>query len=194
MAIEVIATPNAADSNSFITLAEYAFYHERRLPLEPPVVVTGDIAARNVIMATRVLSAMIQPRRTLRWDRDGKPYYYTSRTWTGTIATDTQALAWGREGMFDSLGRAIPSNVIPQELKDATAEFAGQLGNSDRTLDFEVATKGVTSIKAGSVALTFNEMVQAQVLPDMVLNLMPVSWFTDEIVSYGTRTVLFEAV
>lgn len=194
MAIDVIATPNAADANSFITLAEYAYYHERRLPLDPPVVVTGDIAARNVIMATRVLSAMIQPRKTLRWDKDGKPYYYTSRTWTGTIATDTQALAWGREGMFDSLGRAIPSNVIPQELKDATAEFAGQLGNSDRTLDSEIAVKGVTSIKAGSVAMTFKEMVTAQVLPDMVLNLMPVSWFTDEIVSYGTRTVLFEAV
>lgn len=194
MAIDVIVTPNAADANSFITLVEYSYYHERRLPLDPPVVVTGDIAARNVIMATRVLSAMVQPRRSLRWDKEGKPYYYTSRTWTGMIATDTQALAWGREGMFDSLGRAIPSNVIPQELKDATAEFAGQLGNTDRTLDSDIAVQGITSIKAGSVALTFRDMVQAQVLPDAVLNLMPVSWFTDEIVSYGIREVLFEAV
>lgn len=194
MAIEVIYEANDPNANSFISLAEYAFYHERRLPLDPPVVVTGDISARNVIMATRVLSAMIQPRRTLRWDKDGKPYYYTSRAWTGTIATDTQALAWGREGMFDSLGRAISANVIPQELKDATAEFAGQLGNSDRTLDSDIAVQGITSIKAGSVALTFKDMVQAQVLPDAVLNLMPVSWFTDEIVSYGIREVLFEAI
>lgn len=194
MAIEVVHEANSATANSFISLAEYAFYHERRLPLDPPVIVTGDIAARNVIMATRVLSAMVQPRRSLRWDREGKPYYYTSRTWTGTIATDTQALAWGREGMFDSLGRAIPSNVIPQELKDATAEFAGQLGNTDRTLDSDIAVQGITSIKAGSVALTFKDMVQAQVLPDAVLNLMPVSWFTDEIVSYGIKEVLFEVV
>lgn len=194
MPIEVIHEANDPDANSFISLDEYAYYHERRLPLDPPVVVTGDIAARNVIMATRVLSAMIQPRRTLRWDKEGKPYYYTSRTWTGTIATDTQALAWGREGMFDSLGRAIAANVIPQELKDATAEFAGQLGNTDRTLDSDIAVQGITSIKAGSVALTFKDMVQAQVLPDMVLNLMPVSWLTNEIVSYGTREVLFEVV
>lgn len=194
MAIDVIHEANSATANSFISLAEYAYYHERRLPLDPPVVVTGDVAARNVIMATRVLSAMIQPRKTLRWDKDGKPYYYTSRTWTGTIATDTQALAWGREGMYDNLGRAILDNVIPLELKDATAEFAGQLGNGDRTLDSDIAVQGITSIKAGSVALTFKEMVQAQVLPDMVLNLMPVSWLTDEIVSYGVRNVLFEVV
>ncbi len=194
MPIDVIHEANSATANSFISLAEYAYYHERRLPLDPPVIVTGDIATRNVIMATRVLSAMIQPRKTLRWDKEGKPYYYTSRTWTGTIATNTQALAWGREGMFDSLGRAILSTVIPQELKDVTAELAGQLGNSDRTLDSDIAVQGITSIKAGSVALTFKEMVQAQVLPDMVLNLMPVSWLTDEIVSYGVRNVLFEVV
>jgi hypothetical protein len=194
MPIDVIHEANSATANSFISLSEYAFYHERRLPLDPPVVVIGDIAARNVIMATRVLSAMIQPRKTLRWNKEDKPYYYTSRTWTGTIATITQALAWGRNGMYDTLGRLILPTVIPQELKDATSELAGQLGNSDRTLDSDIAVQGITSIRAGSVALTFKEMVQAQVLPDMVLNLMPVSWLKDEIVSYATKTFLFEVV
>lgn len=194
MAIEVVATPNSATANSFITLDEYAYYHARRFPLDPPVVVTGDVAARNVIMATRVLCAMVVPRKTMRWDKEGKPFYYTSRAWTGTIATATQVLAWGRDGMLDRLGRAIANNVIPQELKDATAELAGQLGNSDRTLDNDVAVQGITSIKAGSVALTFKEMISVQVLPDMVLNLMPPSWFTDEIVSYATQSFLFEAV
>lgn len=195
MPIEVIATPNAANANSLITLAEYAYYHERRLPLDPPVVTTGDIAARNVIMATRVLSAMAVARKSLRWDRNGKPYYYTSRQWQGTLATDTQALAWGRIGMYDRLGRLIPSDSIPQELKDATAELAGQLGNSDTTLDNDISVQGITSIKAGSVALTFKDMIESHVLPEMVINLLVPSWFTDEIISYSvTSNFIFESV
>lgn len=194
MAIEVIATPNAANANSFVTLEEYAYYHERRLPLDPPVVVTGDVAARNVIMATRVLSSMIVARKSIRWDKAGNPYYYTSRAWTGEIATSTQSLAWGRKGMLDRLGRVIAENVIPQELKDSTSELAGQLGLGDRTLDSDVKVQGITSIKAGSVGLTFKETIETQVLPDAVLNLMPPSWLTDEIITYGVEEIVFAAV
>jgi hypothetical protein len=194
VAIEVIYETNSATANSFISLAEYAYYHERRLPLDPPVVTSGDVAARNVIMATRVLSAMHVARKTLRWGLDGKPFYYTSRAWTGEIATSTQALSWGRIGMYDRLGRLIASSVIPQELKDATAELAGQLGNTDRTLDNDIAVQGITSIKAGSVALTFKDMIQSQVLPDAVQMLLVPSWLTDEIVSYAVRMPIFEAV
>lgn len=195
MAIEVKSTPNGSDSNSFISLDDYAAYHLTRLPLDPPVVTTGDVAARNVIMATRVLSAMAVARKSLRWDRNGKPYYYTSRQWTGSIATDTQALAWGRIGMYDRLGREIPSNVIPQELKDATSELAGQLGNTDLTLDNDISVQGITRVKAGSVELQFKEMIESHVLPDAVWLLMPASWWTDEIISYSvTSNFVFEAV
>lgn len=195
MAIEVIATPNDSTANSFITLAELAYYHERRLPLDPPVITTGDVAARNVIMATRVLSAMAVARKSLRWDRNGKPYWYTSRQWTGSLTTETQALAWGREGMYDRLGRLIPNNVIPQELKDATAELAGQLGNSDTTLDNDIQVQGITRVKAGSVELSFKDMIDSHVLPDAVMMLLPPWWFTNEIISYAvTSNFVFEAV
>lgn len=192
MPIEVIATTNAADANSFITLAEYAYYWERRLPLDPVTTLTGDVAARNVIMATRVLSMMVTAKKVIRWDQNGDPYYYTSRAWTGEISTSTQALPWGRTGMYDRLGRAIASNVIPQELKDATSELAGQLELSDRTLDSDIIVQGITSVKAGSVALTFKENIAAQVLPDAVINLMPNSWFTDELIDYGIRESFLE--
>lgn len=199
MPIDVIATPNGEDSNSFVDLDEYAFYHERRLPLDPPVTLTGDVASRNVIMATRVLSSLMVPRRTLRWDRAGKPYYYTSRYWTGEVATETQALSWGRIGMYDSLGREIPSNVIPQELKDATSELAGQLGSlGDTTLNNDIAVQGITKIKAGSVELAFKESIEAQVLPDAVLMLLPPSWLHPEQVEYIStstpQSIIFEAV
>lgn len=194
MPITVIATPNAADANSLISLDDYALYHSLRMPLDPPVVVTGDIAARNVIFATRVLSSMIQPHRSLRWDRNGKPYYYTSRAWTGAVATSTQSLAWGRTGMYDELGRVIALDSIPQRLKDATSELAGQLQNADTTLDNQVIAQGVTSVKAGSVSLTFKEMIDSKVLPDAVLALLVPSWLTDEQVEWAGHKLLFEAV
>ena len=72
--------------------------------------------------------------------------------------------------------------IIPQALKDALAELAGALATSDSTLDNEVVVQGIKSVKAGSVALTFNDMIEQHVLPDMVWNLMPPSWFTSEII------------
>lgn len=195
MPIEVIATPGAVDANSFVTLAEYAYYHERRIPLDPPVTTSGDTAARSVIMATRILSRMVALKRTLRWDRAGKPYYYTSRTWTGAVATSTQVLAWPRTGMYDRFGREIADDTIPADLKDATSELGGQLESlADRTLDNDVAAQGITRIKAGSVELEFKDLIEAQILPDAVLSLLAPSWLTDEQVSYQTRQLVFEAV
>jgi len=74
--------------------------------------------------------------------------------------------------------------VIPQALKDAQSELAGQLGTVDTTLDNPVSIGGITSIKAGSVALTFKDQIAAHVLPEAVMNLLPPSWFTDELISY----------
>jgi hypothetical protein len=71
--------------------------------------------------------------------------------------------------------------VIPAALKEATAEFAGQLGSTDRTLDNDVIVQGITSVKAGSVAVTFKNEINPQVIPDAVYNLMPQSWLTDEL-------------
>lgn len=71
---------------------------------------------------------------------------------------------------------------IPQALKDALSELAGQLGNADRTLDNDVVVQGLTSIRAGSVSLTFKDIIESRVLPDAVWNLMPPSWFTDELI------------
>jgi len=176
----LVATPGAANANSYETLAEAATYFETRLALPG-----WDLAADQevlLMMGTRVLDAMSVPHRRLK-RFDGVSYYVTSPQWTGLPTSSTQALAWPRTGMKDRLGRDIPSNVIPQELKDALSELSGQLGTADRTLDNEVEAQGITSIRAGSVALTFKDNVQSQVLPNAVLALMPSSWFTDELIT-----------
>lgn len=177
----IIATPGAANANSFETLVEAQAYFDGRLPLAG----WDNAADQNVllIMGTRVLSAFARPFRTLVRPSNGQSaYYVTRRQWTGSPASSTQKLPWPRTGMYDSNGNAIGSTVIPDDLKDALSELAGQLGTTDTTLDNPVIVQGITSLKAGSVALTFKDMIEQHVLPDMVWNLMPPSWFTDELI------------
>lgn len=190
----VDSTAGGPVANSFLSLAEAATYFDERLALDPAWITTGDAPARLLIMATRVLSAMMVPHKSLRWDKEGKAYYYVSRAWTGVPSTVTQSLPWPMTGMYDRLGRAIPSNVVPKELKEATAELAGQLGIADRTLDNDIKVQGITSVRAGSVALTFKEIIDSQVLPDAVLALLVPSWLSDELIDYATQEFVFEAV
>lgn len=177
----LVATPGAANANSYETLAEAEAYYETRLPVAGWD--NADDQEVLLMMGTRVLDALAMPLRTFVPARSGQAaYFIVRRTWTGSPATTTQRLAWPRIGMKDMNGNEIASNVIPQALKDALSELAGALGTSDRTLDNDVIVQGIKSVRAGSVALTFNDMIENHVLPDMVWNLMPPSWFTQEVI------------
>jgi hypothetical protein len=178
----IVATSGAANANSYETLVEAEAYFATRLPLAGWE--NADDKSVLLIMGTRVLDAIARPlRRFVPAQGGGTAYYITRRTWTGAPATTTQKLAWPRTGMYDANGNAIASNVIPQDLKDAESELAGQLGTSDRTLENDVIVQGITSIKAGSVALTFKDMIEARVSPDAVWDLMPASWFAAEVIT-----------
>ena len=191
MPVIIIATPGAANANSYATHAEANAYFEERLPLDPAWVASGQEAV--LIMATRMIDMLAQPFRTFVPDGRGGGYYRARRQWTGLPATTTQRLSWPRVGMFDRNGNAILSTVIPQELKEAQAEFAGQLLKADRTLDNDVISQGISSIRAGSVSLSFREGTLPQVFPDAVLNLLVESWLTEEVISSPTLG-LFEVI
>lgn len=178
------ATVGGAAANSYETLAEANIYFDERLPLPTPWVASGDSSIRALLMSTRVLESMTYPHRTLRINDCDCKYYLTARQWTGAPATTTQRLAWPRTGMYDRNGNAIPSDVIPQELKDAESELAGQLLMADTTLDNAVIVGGIKQVSAGSVSVTFKDDIAAHVLPDAVLNLLPPSWLTDEAITY----------
>lgn len=179
----VDATVGGVASNSYATLAEVNTYFGDRLPLAPPWVASGDAAAQTMFMATRNLEQFGQSIRLLVPAGGGiAAYYRTARHWTGAPATTTQKLSWPRTGMLDNNGNAIPSNVIPQELKDAEAEFAGQLLKSDVTLNNDVIVQGLTSVRAGSVSLTFKDQIFKQTIPDAVLDLLLPGWLTDELI------------
>lgn len=174
------ATVGGANSNAYCTVIEAQWYFDTRLPLSGWD--DADDQSVLLIMATRLLDALARPFKTLVPAQGGVPAYYrVRRQWTGAPATTTQRLAWPRTGMYDRNGNAIPSNVIPEDLKEAVSEFAGQLGLGDRSLDNDVVTQGVTSVRAGSVSVTFKENIVPQVIPDAVYALLPQSWLTDEL-------------
>jgi hypothetical protein len=189
------ASVGGAASNSYETQAEANTYFDERLALVPPWLVSGQDNVAALIMATRVLDAYAQPKRTFIPGLPGDPGYFRIRPqWTGAPATAMQKLAWPRTGLFDRNGNAIPSDVIPQELKDAESEMAGQLLAGDRTLDNSVIVQGITSLRAGPVSLSFRNGVFPQVLPDAVLDLMPPSWFTDEAIEGAYGGAQFEVL
>lgn len=178
----IIATVGGVDSNSFCTLAEANAYFDSRLPLPTPWE-EAEFPEAALIQATRVLDSFVQPMRIYYPagpTGGSRPYYLVRRAWTGAPATTTQRLSWPRTGMYDANGNAIPADVIPEELKFAQAELAGQLIMADTTLDNDTRVQGIKSVKAGSVAITFSDMIMQHVLPDAVWMLLPHSWLTDE--------------
>jgi hypothetical protein len=67
----------------------------------------------------------------------------------------------------------------------------------DVTATNSAVAQGITSVKAGSVAVTFrNDMVpgQQQVIPNSVMYLMPASWFTTELYEPATAYAEFDVV
>ncbi len=185
MAVTLDATVGGANSNSYLTVDEANAYFETRLASSAWE--ESDEQAKALMMATRVLDMMAQPYK--QYIAGARPYYLTRARWTGAPATTTQKLAWPRTGMFDANGNAIASTVIPQALKDATAELAMQLITADRTLDSEVAVQGITSLKVGSISMTFKDFVEGKVIPDAVWNLLPPSWFIGPKVEYVSSAV-----
>lgn len=192
MPLVVDATPGGAAANSFLTVVEAQNYFDSRLPVAGWD--NADSQDVLVVMATRVLTAIARPLTKLYPPQGGvQAYYRTAPQWTGFPATSTQRLPWPRTGMFDGNGNSIGSTIVPEDLKFATAELAGYLGTNDSTLDNDVIVQGITSIKAGSVALTFKQMIDEHVLPDFVWYLMPSSWFTDELIT-NAFTAFFDVI
>jgi hypothetical protein len=191
MAVTLVATPGATNANSYLTLAEANDYFDTRLFSDNWTDNLAD-GEKALMMATRTLDALAQPYKY--YVADGpRPYYRTRPQWTGVPASATQALAWPRAGMYDAGGNLIASDVIPQALKNAVAELAMQLLAEDRTLDNDVSAKGIRSISAGPVSLSFKDSIDMKVIPDAVWNLLPPTWFTADVIEY-VPTAQFQVI
>lgn len=190
----LIETPGAADANTYATLAEFEAYAANRLPaLAWFTAATNPQKEAALQAAAREIDACF--------------------VWTGAAVDDVQALTWPRTGMLTRNGFAISQTVIPTDLKNAQCEMALQLGAGDRLGDNSALEKGITSLKAGSVALTFSDVKSSQsssveaadiairkkqsdlnyvsaVVPDEVRRLLVPSWYEQASVK---RPLVFEA-
>lgn len=149
----IVTTPASPFANSYCSVAEADQYHEDHTHGESWSLKSTNEKARGLITATRLIDEGFE--------------------FSGQASTSEQVLAWPRVGMFYITGDQIDSNVIPDGLKRATAEFARQLltAASDRTADSEIETAGITSLKAGPVELTFSGAI-AKVVPDAVVQVL----------------------
>lgn len=191
----LVPTPGAADANTYASLAEFNAYAANRLPALAWFTAATDGQKEAALQAAaRELDACF--------------------AWTGSAVDAVQALTWPRSGMLTRNGFAIATTAIPTELKNAQCEMALQLGAGDRLGDNSALEKGITSLKAGSVALTFSDVKSSQsssyeaadinirrkqsdlnyvspVIPDEVRRLLVPSWFEQKSVK---RDTIFEAI
>lgn len=192
----LITTPGAANADSYATLAEADSYViDRRTPA-----VTWWTTASTDAKEDALRFATVLLDRFFRW--------------TGAAVDSVQARAWPRTGMLTRNGFEIPTSgaaSIVIDLKDAQTEFALQLGASDRISDNDAIRQGITSVRAGSVAVTFKDVnvsdpeaadtqlrlmgsqlaYLARVVPDAVRWMLVPSWYTEHTIK---RPTLFEAL
>jgi hypothetical protein len=147
------------NQNAYVSLVDANTYHDDR----PAVGTTwadadDDAKTRAILFATKLLDSLVE--------------------WTGYATTETQGLLWPRSGMVYRNDFSVPSDIIPTELAEATAEYARQLMVSDRAGDSAVETQGITKLKAGPVELNFKDSVAAKAVPDAVVYLLPGDWYT----------------
>lgn len=74
--------------------------------------------------------------------------------WFGSRSNEDQALAWPREGMYDSDGYAIAGDALPSVIADACIELAIAYGNGGTRLTAtptDTASVKRTKVRAGPV-------------------------------------------
>ena len=94
--------------------------------------------------------------------------------WRGEPATADQALAWPRASLtHPTTGAVLAHDTIPAELVYATAAFADALLVDDTS---GPAESQPARIKAGSIALTFEDRPAGEAIPRHIANLLPTEW------------------
>jgi hypothetical protein len=159
MAITIIATPGATNANSYGTLVEADAYHSTQYHPDAAWEESDpDTQNQVLIMATKQMDALIQ--------------------WVGYTTSATQSLLWPRQGMIKrNLWEYYASNVIPNEVKYCQFELARLLIYTDRTTENDVTAQGISSLKAGPIALKFKEMTSSPpVIPCTATDLLVPDW------------------
>jgi hypothetical protein len=173
MSVAIDATPGGVSANSYCTVAEADTYHGTRLNSDTWTNAGADLKAQALVMATRTLDSHIY--------------------WSGiAVNRGIQALQWPRAGMIDLFLLPIPYTVVPQILKNATAEFARQLIEGDRLADAQSdGVAGLTSMEVGPIRMGFNSGgPKRKVIPDVVYEMLSQWILQDKYQNRGTARLV----
>lgn len=171
----LVTTAGSASANAYVSVAGADAYTEN-LPLAAVRLVwtaaTSDDKIRAILTATRLID------RTFEF--------------AGYRVSTTQALAWPRVfslptsyGYGTGTGWYAPYYIdpltIPDQVKDATAEYARQLLESDRTADVSVSAATIKKLKADVIEIEYRDdaaMVGKPVPDAVALLLAGLGWLT----------------
>jgi len=164
------ATPGSPSANSYDTIAEADAYHQGNPYAASGWMIISPLRKEQLLRrATRLIDVM-------------------PGAWNGNATTAQQALGFPRRGLKTRNGYPVPSNALPTELKEATAEYAWWIQQADLSATNDVQAQGVKSVSAGPVSVSFRDPLNAQqqylpsqranagMVPDVVRALIPVGW------------------
>ncbi len=184
----LITTPGGADSNSYATLAEIDAYSVGHPLASGWLAASSGVREGKAIRATRFVDRI-------------------PGAWTGAASSSGQALGWPRTGMLTRNGFEIGSGEIPNDLKNAEAEFAIQLTDSDAASESNaIVAQGIQSLSAGPVSLSFAQSQEQYlalrqkdamnaIVPDAVRMLLVPSWLEDiRVEDAEFRGMIFETL
>ena len=145
MAITIVATVGAADSNAFCTLAEAEVYMLGR----------GNKALWTAATDAAKDIALAEATQEL-----------TVRSWSGARTDDTQILSWPRQWANDPDNPAqsyFDNDIVPTRIKNATCELAFQFIKAGTTDVAAIDSK--TNVKSKQIDVLRTEWFSPQHTP-----------------------------
>ena len=131
------------DATSYVTVAEADDYLSVKSNSADWTALADSVVQNYLMWATRLLD------QRARWQ-------------AGTVRTDEdQELAWPRQYAYDREGEALPDDIIPDEIKDATIEIAFNL--FDQQIDPSDGSAGgsaggvINKIKVAVIEIGYSE-------------------------------------
>lgn len=128
----------------------------------------NDILAVNIhITATWGALSTQEKEKLLSW---ASQFIDSRARWNGYKTVESSALRWPRTGVYDRDSIEIPSNIVPQQLKEAVSEMARLLATEDRTI--ERSQDGLKRLKVDSIEIEFSEGYRLPNIPTSVANML----------------------
>lgn len=149
MAITIIATPKAANANSYATEAEADAYWEAHAGNTDWTNAGVEAKKAALVQATTMIDQL---------------------QFVGRRADVDQALAWPRWSVVDPDGYWVADTAIPAFVRKACCELAGRLLTEDRLAD--AGSLNLDEVEVGSIKVKFSTSDRSNPMPDSVLQFL----------------------